>query len=322
MNDSVRTVLDAAFPDREVIETAEMPESGHRGNQTLRVRFVDDNHVFLKVRVDGEAERNEREVATTQYARAHCEVRVPAVVAADSTFDPPYLATAPLDGTRADEDWEAGNRREAIARDVGRAVAGITAARFDDHGWITGGNAERLDYEPGKWSAVLADAIEREATEVQYPDRFDDVPDHVTDLLRDGATVLDSATSALVHHDVRPENVFRNEQPGVIDWEWTLVGDPGLGLCWGEEWVANRADVPASDRERLRTAVHDGYREHIGELPVGLDRRRPFYRVVTFLPKPKTFDLWAPDAPESTQNLADWVRSELDERIAAAEAIE
>ncbi|WP_408960639.1 phosphotransferase [Natrinema sp. 74] len=56
----------------------------------------------------------------------------------------------------------------------------------------------------------------------------------MANLLRSYADVLDGA-AALVHHDVRPENVFRNRQSGVIDWEWALVGDPGLRLCWAEE---------------------------------------------------------------------------------------
>ena len=322
MNNPVQAVLEEGFPDREVAEAIEKPESGHQGNRTLRVRFADGKSVFLKIRVDGDAERNEREAATTRYARTHCAVRVPSVVTADSTFSPPYLATAPLEGAPANEDWEMGGRREAIARDVGRAVAGISAARFDDHGWITGGNGEHLDCESAGWSEVLADAIERKATQVQYPDRFNDVPGRVGDLLRDNSDVLAGATAALVHHDTRPENVYRNERPGVIDWEWTLVGDPGLGLCWGEEWVADRADVSEGNRECLRDAVRNGYRGHAGELPRGLDRRRPFYRVVTFLPKLQTFDLWVSDAPEPTQDLADWVRSELDDRIAAVEAIE
>lgn len=319
MNDSVRAVLEEGFPDREVAEAIEMPESEHRGNRTLRVRFADDERVFLKIRVDGDAERNEREAAATRYARTHCGVRVPSVVKADSTFSPPYLATTPLEGTPVNEDWETGGRREASARYVGRAVAGVSAARFDDHGRITGGDGDHLDYEPGEWSEVLADAIECKATQVQCPNRFDDVPGRVADLLRDNDDVLTGVTSALVHQDVRPENVYRNERPGVIDWEWTLVGDPGLGLCWGEERVADRADVSEGDRERLREAVRNGYRGRAGELPSGLDRRRPFYRVVTFLPKLYTFDRWAPDAPESTRDLADWVRSELDDRIAAAE---
>lgn len=321
MDTSIRAVLEEAFPGRGVDSVTEMIGSGHSGNQTVRVRFTDDSHIFLKVRIDGDTERNEREVAVIHYARSHCEVRVPSVMAANSTFNPPYLATEPLGGTPIIEDWEEESRREAVARNIGRAVAGITTARFDTPGWITGGSGSQLDYEPGEWNAVLADAIERDATEVAYPERFKDVPSRVTDLIRDSADVLNDASSTLVHHDVHPANVFRNHRPGVIDWEWTLIGDPGLCLCWGEEWIADRADVTGSDKKRLRTAVREGYREHAGELPSGFDRRRPIYRVVTFLPKARTFDLWALDAPEETENLAGWVRNELDDRVAAAEDV-
>lgn len=320
MNNSIRTVLDEIFPGRKVSEITETPESGHPGNQIVQIQFTDGNQIFLKVRVDGDAERNEREIATTQYARSHCEVRVPSVVAADSMFNPPYLATESLEGTPLIEDWVADSQREAVAWGIGRAVAGITSAQLEHHGWITGGDGDQLNYEPGEWSVVLADAIEREAREVEYPDRFKDIPSRVAALIRDSADVLNGATSALVHHDVHPDNVFCNNQLGVIDWEWTLIGDPGLCLCWGEEWVAERADVITSNRNRLRTAVRNGYREHIGELPVSFDRRRPIYRVVTFLPKAKTFDHWAPNAQESTEELAGWVRGELDDRLAAAKS--
>lgn len=321
MDNSTRTVLEAAFPEREVSHITEMTESGHPGNQTLRVQFTDGDHIFLKVRVDNGTERNEREAATLQYARSHCDVRVPSVMAADSTFSPPYLATEPIEGTPLKENWGTPNQREAVATDIGRAVAGLTIARFDDHGWITGGSERQLEYESGEWNMVLAEAIERDATEITYPDRFDDAPRRVADLLRDSADILNDASSALVHQDVHPDNVFRNHQLGVIDWEWTLIGDPGLCLCWGEEWIAERADVTASDKKRLRTAIRNGYREEAGQLPSDVDRRRPIYQVVTFLPKARTFDHWAPAASEPTDELADWVLNELTDRIAAAETV-
>lgn len=321
MSDATSTVLHEAFPGREVTEIIELTESGHPGNHTLRVQFRDNNHIFLKIRVDGDRERNEREVATLRYARSHCDVRVPSVMAADSTFSSPYLATKPLVGTPLSENWETPVHREAIARNIGRAIAGITTAQFDDHGWITGGDERQLTYEPGQWNHVLADAVERDATEVAYPDRFEDIPRRVVDLLRDNADPLNDAPATLVHQDVHPSNVFRNHQLGVIDWEWTLIGDPGLCLCWGEEWIAERADVTERDKNRLRTKIQNGYREDAGQFPRDLDRRRPLYRVVTFLPKARTFDHWAPAAPESTDELADWVRNELDDRITGAENV-
>lgn len=229
--------------------------------------------------------------------------------------------SASLNGTAASTAWESPEHREAVARDVGRAVAGITEPRFDAHGWITGGGRERLTRETDDWSQVLADAIKRQAAEIPYPDRFVDVPDRVAALLRRASDILDGATPALLHQDIRPGNVLRDGQPGVIDWEWVLVGDPGLGLCWGEAWVAERAAIASSDRDRLREAVRDGFRTHAGDLPEGYERRRPFYRVVTFLPKPKTFDRWAPSAQESTADLAAWVRDELDDRIATADSV-
>jgi len=324
MTGSVELVLNEAFSGRKVTEIDEAPDSGNQGNLTVQVWFEDGSCVFLKIRVDGNGERDQREIAATKYAGAHCGVRVPEVVTSDSAFDPPYLATTPLCGTPASEALESGDsdEREKVARDIGRAVGGITSARLNDHGWITDGDDDRLNLETGPWSAVLANAIEREAKDVPYPDRFSHVPGQVASLLQDNSDVLDGAKPALIHQDIRPGNVFQNEQPGVIDWEWTLVGDPALGLCWGEAWVTERAAVPESDRGQLRTAVREGYRERAGELPAEFERRRPFYQVVTFLPKPKTFDLWASDASESTEDLANWVHGEVEERISKAEDIE
>lgn len=321
MDSSIKTILNEAFPERETTDITEMSESGHPGNQTLRVHFTDGDHIYLKVRVDGDIERNDREVATLQYARSHCEVRVPLVVAADSTFNPPFLAMKPLDGTPLRDSWETDDQREAVARDIGRAVAGITTAEFDNHGWITGGGENQLTYESGEWNTVLADAIERDATEVEYPDRFKAIPRRVADLMRDSVELLTDTPATLVHQDIHPDNVFRNEQLGVIDWEWTLIGDPALCLCWGEEWIAERADVTTSTKECLRTAIREGYEDQAGELPKEFDRRRPLYRVVTFLPKARTFNLWSLDASEATDDLADWVQNELDDRISTAKDV-
>jgi hypothetical protein len=323
VTDRLERVLAAAFPDREVASTRSSPESGNEGNHTVRVEVADGAVAYLKLRVDGDAERNAREAAVTQYAARHCGIRVPELLSVDSTFDPPYLATAPIGGRSLDEDWERADREERtrLARESGRLVARIAVPGFEDHGWITGGDATRLALETGPWSQVLADAIQRRTDEVGCSSRFGDVVERTSDLCRRAAGTLDGADATLVHQDVRRPNCFVTPTPGAIDWEWSIVGDPGLGICWAEGRIVEQADVPEAHRESLRTAVRDGYRALAGELPPGFDRRRPFYRVVNFLPTARTFDLWAPETPEPVGELATWVREELEARIATAEAV-
>lgn len=323
VTDRLERVLAAAFPDRQAPATRESPESGNEGNRTVRVDFADGETAYLKLRVDGDAERNAREAAVTRYVGRHRELRVPELLAVDSSFDPPYLATAPIGGTSLDELWERADRdeRTRLARESGRLVARIAAPGFEDHDWIAGGDATGLELEAGSWSDVLADAIRRRTAEVGSPDRLAGVTERVRGLCRRSAGVLDGADAALVHQDVRRPNCFLRPTPGAIDWECSLVGDPVLGICWAEGRIVEQADVPEADRGRLRAAVRDGYRSVAGDLPPGFDRRRPFYRVVNFLPTVRTFHLWAPAAPEPVEELATWVRDELEDRIATAEAV-
>lgn len=324
MKGKIRIVLDDAFPERHAVAVEQVIDSGHPGNQTVRVRFASNGVAYLKIRIDGDAERNAREAGTIQYARDHCPIRVPTVLAVDSGFDPPYLATAPIGGTAVTERWKGAtfDERTLLAREIGRAVAGISHAQFTEPGWIVGGDENDLNCKTGRWSVVLADAIERRADEVSWPDRFDDVPQRVVTLITQQDAILDDPPATLLHADVRATNVFLNETPGVIDWEWTLVGDPGLMLCWAEERTIEQAAVPDGHRETLRTALRTGYRRTAGTLPAGFERRLPLYRVVAFLTKLQTFHLWAPDAPEPTGDLATWVVDELDTRIEAANAIQ
>lgn len=80
--------------------------------------------------------------------------------------------------------------------------------------------------------------------------------------------------------------------------------------------------VPTNDRDRLRIAVQEGYCEQADELSEDFNRQCPLYRVVAFLQKVKTFDLWAPHAPGTTADLAERIRDGLNKRIAAAKAVQ
>lgn len=87
-----------------------------------------------------------------------------------------------------------------------------------------------------------------------------------------------------------------------------------LDLCFAENQYIERPGVNIPDQ--LYEALRDGYRDHAGGLPDGFDWSRPLYRAVTFLLlQVATFDDWAPQASEPTEELAEWVREEADRRI-------
>lgn len=316
MDSTIESTLADGFPEREVV-TVE-PRAGRPGNRTVAVRFADDKRVFLKITTDGNRERVARETAATRYAAAHCDIRVPQVLAADHDGDPPYLATAPLAGTPAVERWDTVSpaERTELAAWVGRGLAAVHAARFDRHGRVTGGDVDGLGLESGSWTDVLRATVEARARDL-FADRFTDLPGRLTAALSEVQGMLDDAPAALLHGDANRHNCVLDGSPGFIDWENALVGDPALELVRAESQWAERPDVPEARWDRRRRSLREGYRERAGTLPDGFTARRPIYRAVTFLLTARTFELWAPDADEPTDELAAWVRAEFDRRLGA-----
>jgi aminoglycoside phosphotransferase (APT) family kinase protein len=327
MDPAVETALTDAFPGRDVATVTDQPGSEHPGNRTVRVEFADGGMAYLKVAVDGDRERIARDAAAMRYAGAHADVRVPAVLAAGSEADPPYVATAPLAGTPIADSWSAADAEERarLLRAVGHGLAGVHAAGFDGPGRIVGGDTARLDLaaaDDGSWTEVLCATVEDRARTL-FADRFEELPGRVVDALRERRDSLDDAPAALVHDDPRPENCFLVDtgagsadcDPGFIDWETALVGDPALDVCRAEAGFVDLPEIPAADRERLRGALHEGYRDRAGDLPAGFENRRPVYEAVTFLRTARTFDLWAPEATEPVDDLAGWVRAEMARRL-------
>lgn len=307
--------LSEAFPDREIVATDVQLESGQPGNQIVAVRFQDGERAFLKVAIDGNRQRIARDAAATRYADTYCDIRVPRVLAADPGADPPYVATTLLTGTSVGSRWNSieTDERTAVLRQVGRGLAGIHTARFEQSGHIVGGDADELDLNEGPWTDVLWREIERRTTGY-LPDRFNDILDRVRLSLQEHSSYLNNASKSLLHSDPRPENCFLNNQPGFIDWETALVGDPTLDICYVENMYTERPDV--TDTDQLYRALRSGYREQMGELPDEFEKGRRIYRVVTFLLlQMGTFDHWAPQADEPTEELAEWIDEEITQRI-------
>jgi len=321
VTEAVDAALAAAFPDRTVAETTVPEGADHPGNHTVGVRFADGSHAYCKVATDGDARRVLRDAAAARYVRANARLRAPRVLAVDGEADSPYVATAPLSGESMlgrQRTTDVDGRVDLVAI-LGRTLALLHETRFETPGRIVGGDADGLDLVETTWPDALRTTLE-ERTEMHFADRFAAVPERVDALLADAADALAGFDPTLCHEDPNRGNVLLapDEPPGLIDWETAVVGDPALSLARGESHHVDVADAAADLRERLRTALYEGYRDVAGDLPPGYDQRRPIYRVVTFALTAQTFDLWAPDASEPTAELAEWVESEFDRRVRAA----
>lgn len=343
MDDAIRAALAAAAPGRSVASVAAPDGSANPGNRTVRVRFADGETAFLKVAVDGNRTRLAWAAAVVAYAGAGTDVPVPRVLAADPDADPPYLLTAPLAGTPVVEAWatRSVDERATLLRAVGRALAGVHAARFAHAGRIVGGDAAALDVEERAWPDVVAGLIDGGGGDWEEGDgegdgsesggsddgRFTDFAGRASEVVRARREELalggpgdevggggERPAPALLHNDPRPENAFRDvERVGLIDWEQAMVGDPTLDIVKTEGRFLQHPDTPG--RERLREALWDGYRERAGGLPAGFDWRRRVYRVVTFVGVARGFDEWGPEVDEPDAELAEWVRSAFEERL-------
>lgn len=345
MNDPVETALAAAFPDRSVDGLAGVGPSWNGGNETVGVDFADGERAYLKVAVEGDGSRIARERAVVEYVAARRPIAVPAVLAAEPTGEPPYLATASAPGRdlfAAFEEAET-ERREALLRGVGETLAALHAERFRRHGEIVGRGAvtgreettavgsdtERgtadgpgLDVATASWTDTLLATIER-TREIGTTDRLARHFDAVIDCVRANRTLLNEAPAALVHGDIAKPNAFvidgdgrsMNPEIGLIDWELAHVGDPVRDLVRARDQLCNGFDTEGPSR--LGDAVYEGYRERAGGLPEGFEARRPIYRVVRILGRSGFLDQWATYLDEPVTALVDRIDAELDARLEA-----
>lgn len=330
MDERITSVLETAFPDGDVEDVEVAGPSWNDKNETVGVEFADGERIYLKIAADGDGSRIARERAVIDYVGTHSEVPVPTVLASETGETVPYLATAPMPGQRGLELWyddEADEeRRAALARRVGRALASVHQNRFEDHGHITGGDADGLELETGSWTDILVERIETMRA-IAGDGRFDHHFDEVIAAVRDNRDLLDDAPAALVHGDPAHPNCIHSEpaadgepdtdgeaRVGFLDWEISHVGDPARELrrARRQQTESLLGDGP----DRLVTALHDGYRDRAGALPDGFEARQPVYDAVTFLGTSGFFEKWAPDADDSTEELADRVRSEMERRLA------
>lgn len=319
MEQTLSEALERAFPDRNVSEIDEPPESQHPGNRTHQVTFSNGKQAYLKLVTDGGIPRIRRASAVLQYLNTHTELRVPRVLSTRVQSKPYYVATTALAGEAIATHWSSAStsEREALMYQVGRAMGNLHSVRFSRSGRILEGTSDKLNLDEDSWVTVLSNTIEERAQTV-FSDRFEEFPNRVQQVLEEHREVLNSVPVSLLHGDPNRKNCVvqsKDSTVGLVDWEESLVGDPSFDLCRVE--ATQIEQPPVHNPDRLRQALTAGYQNQAGGLPDGHEERVPLYRMVTFLKPAQTFELWAPEADEPIPELAAWIREEMERRINA-----
>ncbi|MFB6119121.1 phosphotransferase family protein [Halosegnis sp.] len=315
MDQDVERALRAAFPDRRVVDVEGTGPSWNEANETVRVTFA-DGAAYLKVARDGDGTRFSRERAVAAYVRANTAVPAPEILASAPDGDPPYLVTAPIDGTSALTRWNQADdaARHRLVAALGRSLARLHKRRFDGHGRFTGGGADSLAFERRPWPNVLADDVRymREAaSDPRFPGYYDDLLAAI-DTNRDQ---LSGAPAALCHGDpARPNAVFVDRRLGLLDWERSHAGDPARELYRArDQWLKplrEEADPTLVD------AYRDGYRSVAGGLPDGYERRRPVYEAIRLTGPVGFFENYLALGDIEESEFADWLAAKMERRLA------
>lgn len=316
MDDRVASAVEAAFPERTVVDVTPAGPSWNPTNETAKVDFDDGEPRYLKLAVDGDGSRIGREIAVIEYVAANRGIRAPRIVASDTERDVPYLATAPLSGTNLVTLWgdSTESERAELVRQVGAGLADLHAERFEDHGHIVGGNAASLELDTGPWSDVLIDTI-GEMQALSPSDRFEHRFDEVIAAVDSNRERLDDAPAALLHGDpAKPNCICAEDGIGFVDWEIAHVGDPARDLHRARSQQID--SLRSSGPEQVVEALYEGYRERAGDLPPGFEERAPIYDAVRLLGTAGFFEKVAEFVDEPAAELAAWLEGEMDRRIA------
>lgn len=317
MDDRFLSVLEDAFPEHEIDEMEDHEPLSDERNGTVYVDFSDGGRVFCKIAVDGERSRLGVERAVIEYVSAHCDVPVPTVLASDTDGPVPYLITAPIAGRKlADVKWDTDRSgEERVMEALGRTLARVHAQRFNAHGDITGGSADRLNVDSGSWTDVFVEHVHG-IREFAHSNRFDRYVDDVIAGIKANRAILNAAPATLVHDDPNGANCYYSEPDvGLLDWEHAHIGDPARDLhrVLEQQFGLFRPEDP----DHQVTALHEGYREQAGGLPEGFAERVAVYEVVRLLGASAFFDSKVGSTDESREELADWMDAEMERRLAA-----
>lgn len=308
--DPLENAVTKALPNRSIEEI--VPQNTRPGNEVGLITFANGESVYVKTATDTDR-RLVREIAANRYAAANCLIEAPEVLAADTGESRPYLVMAPLPGTPLNDPWTDGEDRIPLLRQAGRTIAGVHSAEFDHPGRILGGDTDSLELTNESWTETLCETIRWRAND-WFADRFVDLPEQLVATLQDARPLLDGVDATLLHADCSRINLHLDPN-GLLDWERAVVGDPVFDLVDAYGHLIDQVDVDESEREDLKEALYEGYREVQGKLPHGLEVREPLYRPIAHLLVPQTFEEWAPPLEKPTEELAADVRDEFNSRL-------
>lgn len=306
-DDELQRILTESFPDAAVSAVEELP--GGETHRTYRIDFRRRDSVVVKYTVNGTA-RLRRDRAALQYVRERTPVPVPHVLALGE--DPTYAVIEACHGetTPVLADFDPDNL--AGLRAAGRTLADLhDTTGFDRFGRVEGTPDGTLRIDPAdSWPTLYRELTADTAAELRGT-RFEAVADDGLAALNDAMGRLGVDAPVLIHCDFGPNNVFRanGEVVGVIDWEWSLAGDPVYDLARAESLFCRNAEADAP-----REALFGGYRE-VRPLFEGFERRRELYRALLMFGAMSTFDSWGPRVTDDLDALAGRMRETFRNRL-------
>ncbi|MEZ3117236.1 phosphotransferase family protein [Halobaculum sp. MBLA0147] len=315
-------VVRRALPDASVASVADAGPSWNRTTRVARVTFDHREPVYCKVTPDAETATELRaEAGTLRYVAANTPVSVPRVVA--TTRDPvPGLLTAPVAGDAVSAEWHAEEttteRRETLARRLGRTLATTHEERFERPGTITDGDADGLAVDHAPWPDVVAADV-RENRRHAETDRFDAAYERLLDAIESERDRLTDGPARLLHCDPATPNCFDtgDDRLTLLDWGNAEVGDPARDVARAR--VQALASLRESPPTNLVEAFHAGYRDVAGSLPDGLGARGPVYEAVIQLGTAGYVERFAEWRTESVAELTEWFHEDLDRRLSQIE---
>lgn len=248
-------------------------------------------------------------------------VPVPHVIGAvDAHADlpAPFFLMERRGGVLADDVALTPEMRERMARVAGRFAGEYHAVGdFEGFGYVRL-DSDRSDPEvgvsvDGRTLAVTDDAASSWRAYVQdmYEEWIHDLDDEFLDLRSDLKAFIDSRLDTLDrsfvpvlgHIDYKPWNVLIRPESGettaVLDWGHATAMAPYYDLVLTEEHLSRWAPLDSDRRERVRTALAEGYAETNSlERDSRFEKRRELYLAVARLQPLVWFSKWTEGVPD------------------------
>lgn len=186
-----------------------------------------------------------------------------------------YLIMTKIEGTPLIQAWPTLNpaQREGAAHQAGELLAKMHGITFEEFGKLYG--TARIF---GTWRAYLEDYFNRYTREAA--DEHLIAPDTIKRMeatMARHAPLLDSVTTPrLVHWDYHFENLLYKHGAitGVLDFEWSLAGDPAHDFNRRDQW---ESDCPGS-----RAPLYAGYAS-LRPLEADHDARVALYQMLWYV---------------------------------------